>query len=495
MNISNEKSRVNGKIESESTAKGQYCVGEISTILLDNVEYIQDVFSLVHSLTLRFLNIKDEKHNGLIVYLSDLVDDQLLDQEVLNPLFIPRGNREDLGASVEDKSKARLWDDIVQKILHGQTILFIDGEREAYLFETSGGPSRSIEDSVFETTIKGSHVGFVEDANQNIALLRQFNPTHGLKTEEVPVGQQAMNRVSLLYIEGLAQPDHIKELKERVQKVNAGRMINIGQLAEHIEDNHFSPFPQFLLTERPDLASMELLKGKVCVVLDRSPSVLIAPSSIITFFQSVDDYSTRWLVASFVRLLRFLALLIAIFLPAIYIATISFNFDVIPIRLLITIGESRAKVPFDPLIEALIMEITLEMLREAGIRLPTPIGQTVGIVGGIVIGQAAVEAGIVSNFMVIIVSLTAISSFIIPNYDMSLGVRLIRFPMMIIASIFGVVGIAIGLMILIAHVIALDSLGTPYGAPFAPVRYSNWGDSIVRLPSLKLKRADRDKNN
>ena len=241
------------------------------------------------------------------------------------------------------------------------------------------------------------------------------------------------------------------------------------------------------MTERPDAAASHLMQGRICVVVDRSPSVLIAPMTMTAFFQSVDDYSTRWIAASFIRFLRFFAFFVAAFLPALYIAVISFNYEIIPLNLLLSIGESRGQVPFSPILEALIMELTLEMLREAGIRLPAPIGQTVGIVGGIVIGQTAVQAGIVSNIMVVVVALTGISSFIIPNYDMSSAIRLIRFPMMLLSSMFGIFGLTIGWMILIAHLISLESLGTPYGSPLAPFRIKDMKDTFVRLPLWLMK--------
>ncbi|WVX84406.1 spore germination protein [Niallia oryzisoli] len=217
-------------------------------------------------------------------------------------------------------------------------------------------------------------------------------------------------------------------------------------------------------------------------VVDRSPSVIIGPATFDSFFKTIDDYSSRWMVASFIRLMRYFGFFIAIFLPATYIAIISFHFEVIPIKLLLSLGASRERIPFPPYIEAFIMEITLEMLREAGIRLPAKIGQTVGIVGGIVIGQAAVEAGIVSNIMVIVVALTAVASFIIPNYEMGSSIRIIRFPMMIFASLFGFVGLTVGLMILLAHFVALESLGTPYGSPIAPLRFPDWKDALIRFP-------------
>jgi spore germination protein len=208
----------------------------------------------------------------------------------------------------------------------------------------------------------------------------------------------------------------------------------------------------------------------------------------MSFFQGIDDYGTRWLVSSFIRLLRFIALMMALFLPATYVAFISFNFEVIPMKLLLSIAESRIQVPLSPVMEAILMEVTLELMREAALRLPSPIGQTIGIVGGIIIGQAAVQAGIVSNIMIIVVAVTAIASYNIPNYDMSSSIRLLRFPMMLAAAMFGVIGIVIGGMTLIAHIISLESLGTPYGSPLAPFRIADMKDAFLRLPLWAMKK-------
>ncbi|MGZ4164434.1 MAG: spore germination protein, partial [Tumebacillaceae bacterium] len=275
---------------------------------------------------------------------------------------------------------------------------------------------------------------------------------------------------------------------DRVRQVDVDAVLNTGELEEFIEDNPYSPFPQFLSTERPDAVTSHLMQGRIALVMDRSPSVLVGPATFSSFFQSVDDYSIRWQVASFLRMLRLSAFFVAIVLPALYISMISYNYEVMPLQLILSVGESRATVAFPPVIEAFIMELSLEMLREAGVRLPSPIGQTVGIVGAIVIGQATVQAGLVSNIMVIVVALTGLASFIIPSFDMSAAIRLLRFPMMIMAALFGIVGLVIGLMTLFAHLIALESLGTPYFSPIAPMRFSDWKDTFVRLPLWKMVR-------
>jgi spore germination protein len=358
----------------------------------------------------------------------------------------------------------------------------MNGLAKVYILDSKGWPQRTITDPQLESSLKGAHQGFLETGSQNIALIRRYLPHRELKIKEMTIGKRGKAKLWILYLADVAHPEVLKELETRIANVDIDSIINTGELVEFIEDNPYSPFPQFLLTERPDSTVSQLLQGRFTVIVDGSPSVLIAPTNFLSFFQNIDDYSTRWLIASFIRLLRFLAFAIALLLPAFYIAFISFNHEAIPMQLMFSIAESRARVPFPPLLEALLMEITLEMMREAGIRLPAPIGQTIGIVGGIIIGQAAVQAGIVSNIMVIVVASTAIASFIIPSYDMGTAIRLLRFPMMALAFMFGIVGIVIGMMTLVAHLVSLESLGTPYGSPLAPFRWADMKDAFVRLP-------------
>lgn len=336
-----------------------------------------------------------------------------------------------------------------------------------------------IEEPYLEPTIKGAHDGFVENASKNLGLLRRYIPSPELKLRQLKIGERGKVTITMAYLEDVANPKVIEELERRIQALSLDVIINIGELQQLISKNTFTVFPQFLVTERPDTTAMQILKGRVAILMDRSPGVLIAPMDLVGFLETKDDYNVNWLIASFVRLLRYIAFMISLVLPAFYVATISFHFEVIPLKLLLSIGESREKVPFPPVLEALVMALSLEMPREAGLRLPGPIGQTVSIVGGIVIGQAAVQAGIVSNIMVIVVSITAIASFIIPYYDMSSTIRLLRFPMMMLAYFFGYVGIIMGLMIMFIHLITLTSIGTPYGSPFAPVRMKEWKDAVV----------------
>lgn len=434
---------------------------------------------------MRHFIIKQSGEQAALVYLSGLVDKNSINNNVLRPLQFETGSSDSsygFTINVGQINPLIAWPQIENAILQGSSVLLVGSRTEAYALGTQGWPQRAIEDPQLEASLKGAHQGFVETGSQNIALIRRYIQSRELKIKELVVGRRGNTLISILYLADVAHPEVLTELEDRIQQLDIDVILNTGELAELIEDNPYSPFPQFITTERPDAAASQILQGRFAVVVDRSPSVLIAPVAFMSFFQNIDDYSTRWSIATFIRLLRIFSFFIAIFLPAFYIAVISYNFEIIPVKLLLTIGEFRGRVPFPPFVEAILMEVTLEMMREAGVRLPAPVGQTVGIVGGIVIGQAIVQAGLISNLMVIVVASTAIASFILPNYDMVAAVRLIRFGMMIAASMFGIVGIIIGLMIMIGHLIALESLGTPYGTPFAPVRFADWKDTFVRLP-------------
>lgn len=456
--------------------------------LSKNIAQLQQLFCQSPDLVIRPFPITVDGLEAALVYLSGLTDKQLIQNHVLSPLMNSvRDPNTNLPITLGQVKVVDTWTKIESAILEGDSVLFIHGQTTAHQLDTKGWPQRNIEDSRNEISLKGAHQGFVETGSQNIALIRRYIPHRELMLKEITIGMRGKTRISILYLKDVASQDVLKELETRIQDIMVDAVISTGELIEFIEDNPYSPFPQFILTERPDLAVSHILQGRFVVVVDHSPNVLIAPTNFISFFQGVDDYGTRWLVASSIRILRFFAFMIALFLPASYVAFISFNFEVIPVELFLSIAESRTRVPFSPVMEALLMEMTLEMMREGALRLPTPIGQTVGIVGGIIIGQAAVQAGIVSNIMIIVVAVTAIASFIIPNYDMGAAVRLLRFPMMISAALFGIVGIVIGWMTLIAHLISLESLGTPYGTPLAPFRFADMKDAFVRFPLWAMR--------
>ncbi|WP_082614639.1 spore germination protein [Paenibacillus sp. Soil787] len=461
----------------------------IHSVLASNVDEIRSAFTETPDLAIRQLEVKQLKCQAVLVFLEGLVDKNSINNNVIDPLKHKEGSGNtlfDLSVTIGQMKQTNEWREVESAILHGKSVLFVDGSSSALVIDSQGWPQRAIEDPQLETSMRGAHQGLVETGSQSIAMIRRYIPNKELKIRQLMVGSRAECTLSILFLADVAHPELLKELEDRIVKLDIDAIINTGELAELIEDNPYSPFPQFILTERPDAVASQILQGRLAVVVDRSPSVLIAPAGFTSFFQSVDDYSMRWSVASIIRMLRFVGFFMAICLPAGYISLISFNYEMIPLKLLLNIGEYRAQVPFPSILEALLMEIMLEMIREAGIRLPAPVGQSIGVVGAIVVGQAAVQAGIVSNLMIIVVASTAIASFIIPNYDMSAAIRLLRFPMMIITSLFGIVGLVIGLMTLVLHLISLESLGTPYGTPFAPIRLADWKDTFIRMPLWKM---------
>jgi spore germination protein len=456
-----------------------------------NLQHLSMLFSGIPEITTREIPLKTG-HKSVLVYMNGLVDKNVINTNILRPLLYGKYNEKDSlesAVTIGQIKKVQKWSDIEQALLIGKSILFIDGHDSALELETQNWPERAIQEPQAELSVKsGAHQGFIETAAQNIAMIRRYIPSRELKVKELMVGERGRVKISLLYLADVVNQQALQEVESRIRSLHVDTILTTGQLKELVEDNSYTPFPQLTVTERPDTAASHLLEGRFAIVLDRTPGALIGPMTFTAFFQTVDDYNIRWLAASFIRLLHFAGFFIAIFTPALYIAMISFHYEVIPLPLLLSIAESRDRVPFPPLFEALLMELVLEMLREAGVRLPAPIGQTIGVVGGIVIGQAAVQAGLVSNIMVIVVSITAIASFIIPNIQMLHGVRLIRFPIMLLASAFGVVGIISGMMAIFAHLLSLESLGVPYSAPISPLRLSDMKDTFLRLPMWMMKK-------
>ncbi|NIK70499.1 spore germination protein [Paenibacillus sp. BK720] len=471
-------------------------MNDLSTSLADNLETAQHLFRQSPDLVIRPFQLKSGQR-ALLLYFEGLVDKLSITHDVLRPLITETETINELSNAPITVGRVHTvsdWPQIEMSLYTGKSALIVDGIAEALIMYTQGWPQRAISEPQTESTIKGAHQGFVETGEQNIALIRRYLPSHELKLNPFIIGKRVRSTITLLYLSDIVQPDLVSEMERRLQSIDVDAVLSTGELTEYLDDHPFNLLPQFQTTERPDAAVAHLLQGRIALVIDHSPSVLVGPVTFVSFFQAVDDYSHRWLVASFLRALRFVALLITIFLPAFYISLIAFHFEVLPFKLLLSIGESRARVPFPPIIEAFLMEISIEMLREAGLRLPGPVGQTIGVVGGIVIGQAAVQAGIVSNIMVIIVALTAISSFIIPDYDMASSLRLIRFPFMIAASLFGLIGIVIGMLLLVGVIMSMRTLNIPYGIPVAPIDIRDWKDIFVRLPLFMLKLRPRSTN-
>lgn len=367
-----------------------------------------------------------------ILYISGLCNAKIVNDNILKMLqekakpfngdLLEQINQEII--AITDTKKINTFQQVIDTLLSGNSILFIEGEMTALEMGTAGAEKRSLEESQAETIIRGSRLAFIEDIDTNITLIRRELKDPNLRIEIQEIGRRSKQKVALCYVEGIINPDILNEVKRRLNTIDIDFLPDSGVVEQWIEDSSLSPFPQVIETERPDRVAYTLLLGKVAILVDGSPFALTTPITLGDAFLTTEDFSQRWIVASSMRMLRFLSVLIALFLPGLYVALTSYHPGMLPTQLILAITAAREGVPFPSIIEVLLMAVTFEILQEAGIRLPKPIGQTVGIVGGVVIGDVAVSAGIVGPALVIITSLTAMSSFTLPNYSMSISLRI-----------------------------------------------------------------------
>lgn len=377
----------------------------------------------------------------------------------------------------ETDSLARL----VDAIMSGDTVLLVDGHARAIINGARGWEARSIEDSKTEAVVRGPRESFVETMRTNTSLLRRRIKNPALKIEVRPIGQITRTDVAVIYIKGVVYPGLVTEVKERLSRIEIDAVLESGYLEELIDDNPLSPFCTINHTDRVDKVAAMLLEGRAAILTDGTPYVLTVPTLFSEIIQSPEDYYQRYFFYSLIRLIRLAALIIFLTAPAIYVALLTFHQEMLPTALLLSIAGQREAVPFPALVEVLLMDITFEILREAGIRMPQPVGQAVSIVGAIVIGEASVRAGLVAPATVIVVALTGIASFTL-CYPGTLSLRLIKFPLTIIAAFTGLFGLICSLIILITHLTSLRSFGIPFLYPVMPLSPAQLKDVVVRAP-------------
>ncbi|MGG0126738.1 spore germination protein [Bacillus velezensis] len=426
--------------------------------------------------------------NGLVfyyMYLSEMNDEDKIKEAIETLLREEDTLTLDTVAKRLDKIDARpvfTSKEAVISILRGKCAVFINGLDSVYILSTGKREKRSVNEPTSEKVVRGPKTAFIEDSDTNVAMIRQRTNHPKLKTKKVPIGENKLKYATVMYIDDKADPSVVSDVVKRLSEVKMDDIQDSGTLEELIEDNKYSPFPQIQNTERPDKVSSALFNGRVAILVDNSPFALVVPASLGILMQSPDDYYERWISASLIRALRFTSIFITLFFSSIYIALVSFHQGLLPTTLAVTIAANRENIPFPPIIEAMVMEITIELLREAGLRLPSPLGQTIGLVGGVVIGQAAVEANIVSSIMVIVVSIVALASFTVPQYGMGLSFRVLRFISMFTAAAFGLYGMILFMLAIYTHLSRQRSFGSPYFSPNGFFSLKNANDSILRLP-------------
>lgn len=475
---------------------------KIKKNLKDNLQELRSFLDNPNDLVIREFTIGGEANVPIaIAYMDGLIDRQLFQDSILNNLLSMSVKKQvaddknqlfeeiyQIFISVSSVEKTNGFEDLINAILSGKTIFFLDGQETVLLFETKGGEQRSIDQAVSETTVRGPRTAFVESLGTNLSLIRRHIQSPSLRLKTYQIGKRTKRSLVVAYIDGVVNPSLYKEVTRRIETIDIDDAPESGFIEQWIEDSFLSPFPQMDNTERSDNAVSALLLGKVVILLDGTPFVLIAPVTLGDILKSPEDYYERWLIGTLLRTLRYFAAFIALFLPALYIALTTMHPGLLPTDLVLSIAASREGVPFPPIVEAFLMVITMELLQEAGIRLPTPIGPTIGIVGGLVIGEAAVSAAIVSPIMVIVIGLTAIAAFANPTFSIGITFRIIRFGFMIAASAFGLLGIILVYIMINIHVTNLKSFGIPYSTPFSPSMVGDWKDLIVRAPMSMLTR-------
>lgn len=465
----------------------------LSADLNHNIDLLRAIYNLCSDVVFRSFFIGGET-KAFLIYIEGLCNLEEMDASLLSPLMDEGAAKFDTVHGLLEKkitvSKAKevkTISDCIKHLSTGSPVLLVENESIGFAFGLTKWEKRSVEEPSSESVIRGPREGFTESLGVNTALLRRRIRSPKLKMNPISVGRYTQTQIMIAFMEGIVDETLVEEINKRVEHIDMDGILESGYIEEMIEDNPFSPFPQILNTERPDVAVSSLLEGRVVILVDGTPFVLIAPTTFNSLLQTSEDYYQRFLIGTMIRWLRYVLMLISLVLPSIYVAVSTFHHEMVPTTLLLSMAASREQVPFPALIEALIMEITFEALREAGIRLPKPVGAAVSIVGALVIGQAAVQAGIVSAPMVIVVSFTGIASFTVPRYAAGIALRMLRFPMIILASTLGLMGVMLGIIFILIHLCSLRSFGVPYLTPIAPMKLRDMKDALIRAPMWSLK--------
>lgn len=469
----------------------------ISTRIDENEKAIRQAFSNCDDLKFRKLSIgRNGKITGFVCYIevntgNNMVNvlgrmiaylEGLPEEQIVETV---KGN----AFALSDANPLESVEEAVRGVLIGDAVLFIDGFAGALKIPDQGYPNRGIGEADTEKVVRGSSESFAESEKANTALIRKRVRNANLKVKEFQVGVRSFTNVALVYIEGLADPTLIEEAHRRLTEYEIDGVLDSGVMEQLAEESWISPFPQFQSTRRPDRAAMEVLNGKVVVLVDNSPIALLLPADVNSFLKTTDDYYNRFHMATFARVLRYVSAFFALTLPGLYLAVTNFHTQILPTPLLLSFWEARIGVPFPAALEVLLMELSFELLREAGVRLPGAMGNTIGIVGGLIIGQAAVDANLVSPIVVIVVAFTALCSFAIPNEEFAFSFRILKFLLIGLSAWLGFFGFLIGLFMVLVHMAGLKSFNTPYLSPYVGAQlngYEDEKDSIVRFPLRML---------
>ena len=471
----------------------------VSIHIEENIERFQQMFRNCADIKTQSMQLGE---NGackcFLAYIEVSINNTLIRNAALGKMigFLEQSKQGDRNKCLDENAMGIAditWydnvEDAAQGLLTGDAILFVDGYNKALKLADEGYPGMGVGESESEKVVRGSNESFTDSVKTNTALIRKRVRSTRVRVEELKEGVRSHTLVNLVYMDDLVYPGLVDEIKRRLDKFEIDGVLDSGVLEQLSEEKWYSPFPQFLTTLRPDRASMAIMEGKVVLLSDNSPVALVLPADINSFMKTSDDYYNRFEAASFARLLRFVSGFFAMTLPGLYLALTNFHTQILPTPLLLAFQQEREGMPFPAVFEVILMELSFELLREAGVRLPGTMGNTIGIVGGLIIGQAAVEANLVSPIVVIVVAFTALCSFAIPSEEFAFSFRILKFAFIVLCAWVGYYGFLLGISAVLVHLAGLRSFGIAYLSPFAGAKayaHTDEKDSIVRFPLRKL---------
>ncbi len=479
--------------------------GPLSPRLDDNLRVLREIFRHASDLVIKDIRIGGRKSRAAaVVYLDDIVDPTRVEQAILQPLMVWARpafwddlSDDDLIQQISttlmvtaQTGTVRTLNEVVSVLLDGDPILLIDGVGAALMVEGKGFPKREISLHTSEVSVRGPQDGFTETAVANVALVRRRLKTDELAVEQLRIGRKSRTDVRLLYIAGMAPEPIVSEIRRRLEGIDID-LVNYSRTVQgFLSDHPYTIFPTIRATERPDTVASSLANGRVALIVDNDPFALIMPTEVHSFFATAEHYNVGPFLGSAFRLITMVALVLSVLLTPLYVALTTYHQELIPLPLLLNIAITEAAVPFPVGVTAFVVEVVLEILREAGARLPSPIGQAASIVGAIVLGQAAIEAAFVSPGLIIVAATAAIASFAVPSYEVTTSFRLCRFPALILAAVLGFYGVALATVIVVFHMASLKSFGVPYLTLYTPGRVSELTEKMIVVPE-RLRRPVR----
>lgn len=469
----------------------------ISNKKTDNLEIIKTITHSEICSDIVFRNfivtINQKEYPAFITFYDGLSDSNLIDEFILRPLmktyeFMSDNIQECISNYILEQNQVKevnIWEKIIEALIAGNCILFIDTLHIAFVCDTKKLPMRSINKSENEMAVNGPSEAFVEGLRPNTGLIRKYVKDENLIFEDISIGKAGKTTCSIAYISTVTNDSLIQEVKRRVSSIEIDYLIDCGQLAQLIEDKTYITEPLILSTERPDRVALHLCEGRIAILVAGSPNALVVPAVLNDFMHTTEDNYVRFPYATLLRFFRAPALFLSILLPGLYIAVVTFHQEMIPTDLLFAIAAAREKVPLPMFLELLLMEIAFEIIREASIRTPSPMGQTLGIVGTLILGQAIVSANVVSPILIIIVAMTGISSFAVANFSLSYSFRILRFIYIFIGAFGGFFAIAIAVFIHLCLLSVTTSFGVPYFSPLVPLGKNLTRNDLITSPIWK----------